>query len=492
MTGTLWRKLSDIALSQPHSLAIISDDTHYTWEELARAVTTLNNTLRAYSGQVIALYADNCPEWIMIDLACQLANVTLLPLPKFFSEQQINHALTSSGATALIHAENDQIKSDLSLNNLTELCSGYVLSHIEHHHDVALPKGTNKITFTSGSTGQPKGVCLSLEQQLNVAESLLEASELRNSRHLSVMPYSTLLENIGGIYAPLLSGGTVFCMSNKALGFNGQSGFDLPVLLSCINTYKPSSMILLPELLLALVSAVKQGWLPTDSLEFIAVGGSKVSASVLEQAEESGLPVYQGYGLSECGSVVSVNSPKNRLVDSVGKPLPHTYVEIEQGEIVVSGNAFLGYIDQESTWYQDKVYTGDLGSIDQAGFLHIEGRKKNLIISSYGRNISPEWIEGELLANGMLKQCVVLGDAKPFCSALIYPRSESTSNTEISQWIEVINQGLPDYARVKQWVRLQQPLTFDDELLTSNARPVRENILSHFKTTIDTLYRGYS
>jgi len=489
---SLWPTIADFSAQKPNELALIGDIKSYSWSELYDQVISVSDCLHAYSNQVVALYADNSPEWVIIDLACGLANVTLLPLPRFFSKQQLQHAVDTAGTVAIIHQSTDLLHNHINLADAVPLnLDDLVLSINVEHSKVELPVATAKITFTSGSTGQPKGVCLSNDQQTVVAKSLLQASGLSEARHLSILPFSTLLENIAGIYAPLLSGGSVIALSQNTLGFNGSSGFDLARLLATINYYQPNSLILLPQLLLALVNAVQQGWQAPNSLKFIAVGGSRVSRVLLEQAQQCGLPVYQGYGLSECCSVVCLNTPQSTQLDSVGKGLEHCQISIEDNEIVVSGNTFLGYIGQADSWNQSQVYTGDLGRIDSDGFLHIEGRRKNLLISSFGRNINPEWIESELLANGLLTQCVVFGDAQPFCIALVMVRDEATDDHTIQQWIDTVNSALPDYAKIKHWIRLHTPLSFEQGLITSNGRPIRTTILSHFQHKIDSLYQGH-
>ncbi|MDB2705096.1 AMP-binding protein [Pseudomonadota bacterium] len=490
MNTVIWDKIEAATRTQADQPAVIGIDRTYSWSELQQATLELTQQLSPASGKVVALYADNCPEWVIIDLACQRAGVTLLPLPAFFSTLQLNYALQQAGATAIIYRHKDRISQLVSLvdsdaQNLSPL--DLLMSDL-NQKTVLLPPETAKITFTSGSTGQPKGVCLSNAQQLNVAQSLLRATELVTPRHLCILPLSTLLENIGGLYAPLLSGGAIIALPQNELGFNGSTGFELAKLLATISRYKPDSMILLPELLLALVSAVKQGWQVPSTLKFIAVGGSKVSTSLLKQAQESGLPVYEGYGLSECGSVVSLNTPSDAQLGTIGRVLDHVTVSIEESEIIVSGNNFLGYIGEPDTWLKESVSTGDLGYFDEQGYLHITGRKKNLLISSFGRNINPEWIESELFSNGLLQQCVVFGDAKPYCIALIYPRNKTTTNEMIQSWIDSINKTLPNYARIEQWARIVNPLSYDNEQMTSNGRPVRRKILEDYATIIEQLY----
>lgn len=498
--STLWDAVCHYAMTKPKDIALVGNDEIVTWHDLMARVNALTAELNGFSKQVIALYADNSPDWIAIDLACHINGITLLPLPSFFSEQQLSHALQQSGARAIIHAGHDDAyitqlaalatHPKIKSTTLSSLSLPLILSKIGCLENIKLPNNTCKITFTSGSTGAPKGVCLSHESQIKTAKALISATDLGEIRHLAILPFSTLLENIAGIYAPLLSGGQIVALPQNLLGFNGSQGFDIKTLLGTITSHQPSSIILLPELLTAILAAVDQGWSAPNSIKFIAVGGSKVSTSLLQKAENSGLPVYQGYGLSECASVISLNTPKHVNSKSTGQVLNHLEVHIEHGEIVVSGNTFLGYIDQKDSWYQDKVYTGDLGFYDSQGYLHITGRKKNVLVSSFGRNISPEWVESELLSNGLLAQCVVFGDAAPFCVALLFPRNNDTSEQHINQWVAKVNQGLPDYAQIKSWHNLASPLTAKAGLVTTNGRPVRHAIADHYQNIIQQFYQG--
>jgi long-subunit acyl-CoA synthetase (AMP-forming) len=172
-------------------------------------------------------------------------------------------------------------------------------------------------------------------------------------------------------------------------------------------------------------------------------------------------------------------------MDSVGRVLPHCSVVVENNEIVVSGASFLGYMNDESSWYPSQVRTGDLGYINDVGNLHIDGRCKNIIITSFGRNISPEWVEAELTAGPVLQQCMVVGDAKPYLTALI-ASSDSTNDSEINAWIEQVNAKLPDYARVKNWLRFST--TIFSSYTTANGRLLRAAVLAEFSPQIETLY----
>lgn len=466
-----------------------------TREELGNKIENLAAYLRDIGAQCVALYADNGPEWIFADLACQQAGILSVPVPLFFSDEQIRHTLELGGADVLL---TDQVVDDgrlaetaIGRKGCKSLESLRVYS-LEPRSMARVPANAQKITFTSGTTGAPKGVCLSTEQQLTVARSLATAIDIDAPRHLCILPLSTLLENLAGVYTPFMSGGTVIVPSLSDVGLVGSSKLDAPRLLESITREQPNSLILVPEILGVLTIAAEGGWRPPSSLLFVAVGGGKVSVDLLLRARNAGLPVYEGYGLSECGSVVALNVPAADKAGTVGRPLPHVEIKIESSEIVVTGSAFLGYLDQPDSWRGDAVRTGDLGHIDGDGYVHIDGRAKSQLITSYGRNLSPEWVEGELLSGPLLQQAIVIGDARPWCVALLWPHHSTTTDEEIEIWIRKTNSRLPDYARIADWRRLPEPLTNQNGMLTENGRTRRNEIVREYEFLIEQMYTEHA
>lgn len=347
------------------------------------------------------------------------------------------------------------------------------------------------MTFTSGSTGSPKGVCLSAPSLDAVAASLAEVTRpLGVRRHLSLLPLATLLEDVASLLAAPRAGACSVLPPMRETGV-GFGGLDVPALLGCIGRHAPESMILVPELLRVLVAAAVRGWRAPSSLRFIAVGGAAVAAGLLERAAALGLPVYEGYGLSECGSVVTLNAPGGERRGSAGRVLPHARVRIDAGgQVLVGGAGFLGYLGDadESATPPGEVATGDLGEIDDDGFLHIRGRAKNLLITSLGRNVSPEWVERELLADAAIGQAVAVGEARPFLAALLVASRPEVTDAQLAAAVGAANARLPEHARLRRWARLPAPLSYADGLLTANGRVRRETVLQRHAALVDSIY----
>lgn len=461
-----------------------------TYLALKEAVAQLANWIIDNNVSRIGIAFDNSFAWVVSDLACQQAQICCVPIPLFFSETQQSHIIEESQCEYLLTSEALSLypfmKKDILSDSLNII--GYALTSLAT--SVCMPKSTNKITFTSGSTGTPKGVCLSSESQWRVAKSIDGAFEQDGVHHLCLLPLSTLLENIAGIYAPLFHGGTVQLASASARGFEGSRLVNPQALLGLIDSVQPTSIILVPELLMALLHACSKGWLPPASLTFIAVGGAHVSPMLLTQAKARGLPVYEGYGLSEAVSVSTLNAPRCNVLGSAGKALGHNTLHIDNGEVVVTGNHFLGYLNQPESFYPAKVRTGDLGTIND-GVLTLSGRKKNIMVNSAGRNVSPEWIESLLMGSGVLRQVLIFCEARPYCVALLVPASPHISIDELYKATALINQQLPDYAQIENF-DVVAPFTVENGLLTQTGKVKRDDVIAHYSSNIAALYSTHN
>jgi len=220
---------------------------------------------------------------------------------------------------------------------------------------------------------------------------------------------------------------------------------------------------------------------PSEGLRFVAVGGAPVSQRLTERAWDLGIPVHEGYGLTECCSVVAVNRPGRRKAGTVGEPLPGLDVRIEDGEVVVSGptvmEGYLHTIPRKQPWP-----TGDLGSLDGDGFLCVTGRKDHMLVTAYGRNICPEWIEAILLGDPRIGACAVLGHGQRDLSVLLIPSPlgerwmRESPRAHILLWLEQICIDAPAYAVPKDFVVCASTEARRIGLLTTNGRIVRDAV----------------
>ena len=209
------------------------------------------------------------------------------------------------------------------------------------------------------------------------------------------------------------------------------------------------------------------------SLRFVAVGGATVPPALLKAAWAAGLPVYEGYGLSECASVVALNTPASDHPGAAGKILPHLQVEIRDGEVAVLNPAFLGYLGEPARNATDWFATGDNGTIDAHGVLRIFGRRKNIIITAQGRNIAPEWVESILLSQPEIAQTFVYGDDLAFPQTLLVPVAE---DVDLAEAVARTNRMLPTYAQLARF-DVVPPFTPQNGMLTATGRLRREQIM---------------
>jgi long-chain acyl-CoA synthetase len=465
---------------QPDDDALRSRDLRLSYAELMDAVEHATEQLRSLELRRIGLYLDNGLDWIIFDLAALAAGITAVPLPRFFSLAQIAHAIDDANLDGIVfdrELPTGVIANGVALPGFSdsriqciETRNGSLAPRLPEtpEHSTSAPA---RISYTSGSTGAPKGVELGADFIEQTATSLCQAiADLDINVHLSILPYATLLENIAGIYVPLLLGRCVHAEPAAEIGLNDVLGLDPAKLVTCFNRVCPNSLIITPQLLELLCQLVENAAIKPDCLVFVAVGGARVTPTLLQRARQAGIPAYEGYGLTEFASVATLNTPRNDRVGSVGKPLPGVSVSVaEDGEICLARDLPC----ETEKGRQVLVRTGDLGSVDNDGFVQLHGRKSNLIVLANGRNVSPEWIEAELNASPLILQSYVFSDNGKSLAVLL---ASSATDTALETAIKSINQDLPAYARVRDWHRLTTPFTRAAQTLTANGRLRRQQI----------------
>ena len=449
--------LRTAAAAAPDACAI-DGPAPLTRAALLAAVEARAADLRAHAAEgPVAVLMDHGPALCVLELALFAAGIAAVVLPPFFTEAQSEAAIAAAGCTLLVD---------------------HTGSHALAHPREALPEGTARITFTSGSTGAPKGICLSEDHLAQVAHGIAGALAQHAGRHLPILPPGVLLESVAGFYASLIAGGAYVALPQAEVGLADPFRPDWARMLSAIDAHAITSLILVPEYLAGLVAAMEATGARLPRLTLVAVGGARTAPSLLARAGALGLPVRQGYGLTECGSVVSLERGDEPARGSVGRSLgAHRLSLASDGEILVDGPLFLGTIGAPRP--PGPYPTGDIGRLDADGNLWIEGRKSNLIVTSFGRNVAPEWVEGVLLDQPDILQACVRGDGAAALEALVVP---ARADADIDAALAAANACLPPYARIER-VRIVPPFLPTNGQLTANGRLRRAAIAAAYPET---------
>ncbi|MCM2293793.1 AMP-binding protein [Allorhizobium sp. BGMRC 0089] len=481
----LFDRINEEARLRPNEIVLSDDHCHLSWSDLKHALAHGARLQKALGSRLGLLCSNSC-DYVVAQLSAVFSGITLVPLPDFFSDEQLATIVQDAALDAIcIDAAHEARAARLEkpLHRLviqTEPCEA-----------LAFTPGFGMIIYTSGSSGTPKGVCHGEKQLEAVVRALALASKGRpDDRYLSVLPLPMLLETICAIFLPILCGARIRLATDIARQvMRGQTSG----ILSAILAEHASAIVLVPQLLRTLVFQLKvSGMRAPASLRFVAVGGAAVPADSLVMAEELGLPVYEGYGLSECCSVVTLNTDEAKRPGTAGKPLDGIRLHIEDGEILVeSPSVMTQYLNgprMDGIWR-----TGDLGSIDADGFLTVHGRKDNLIVTSLGRNISPEWVENALACDPRIALAVVTGPAEPALRALLIPSAfgrdwfAAAGEDEIRALVMTLCRTLPAYAVPQDIRRISMEQAAQAMLFTANGRPVRSRIRAYLSRPQDAL-----
>jgi len=234
------------------------------------------------------------------------------------------------------------------------------------------------------------------------------------------------------------------------------------------------------------------------NLKAFVSGGGALDKEIGEFLNAIGLPTLQGYGLTETSPVVSCNPIHKIRVETVGPPFKGNQVKIaEDGEILVKGeNVMLGYWNKkeetEKVLKDGWLYTGDIGEIDpQDGYLKITDRKKDIIVSAGGDNISPAKIENQLSNSPAIDQSMVYGDGKKYLVALIVPSKEFVNKKEkINEIVNEINNGLTLAEKIKKFNLINENFSIENGLLTPTMKVKRNKVIVKYKNILENFYKN--
>jgi long-chain acyl-CoA synthetase len=226
-------------------------------------------------------------------------------------------------------------------------------------------------------------------------------------------------------------------------------------------------------------------------------GGAPLSRDVAEFFHAIDILILEGYGLSEITTAASVNRQEDYKFGTVGKPLPGVEVRIaDDGEILIRSNTvFAGYYHEPEATAdvlddEGFVHTGDVGHLDEDGFLVITDRKKDIIVTAGGKNVSPQNLENELKAHLVVSQALVIGDRRPYIGALITvdPSVADDVAEAVGRAVETVNDGRSRYEQIKRYRILPRDFTIEDGELTPTLKLRRKIALEHFAEDVEALY----
>ena len=410
------------------------------WDESGQVATLLQRRGLTKGDQVI-LWGPNSPHWVLIFFGCLRAGVIVVPLDLRSAPDYVARVVSrTEPKLAFTSRFTPKGEADLGVPEVAfEELEGAIAGLPEPEEVDIQRNDLAEIMFTSGTTGDPKGVMLT---HRNLTANIEGISQYifcdPSSRLLSILPLSHMYEQMGGLFVTLYYGANVTYPTSR----------QPTVLARTMRERKITIMLLVPQGLELLMNGIerevaRQGrealWnrllkiaerLPFrlrrrlfrrvhkqfgGKLDFIVSGGAALDPDLGRKWELLGVKIVQGYGATEASPVISNHTIEGRRHDSTGRPLPNVEVRIsEAGEILVRGeNVTPGYwrAPEETAkafdgdWYK----TGDLGYFDDEGFLHIQGRMKDMIVLPSGQNVFPEDVQAVLTKHPRVKDATVVG-----------------------------------------------------------------------------------
>ena len=411
------------------------------------------------------------------------------------------------------------------------------------------------LVYTSGTTGPPKGVMLTHGNFLSNIAACLQLFDISEyDQCLSFLPLSHVFERMAGYYL-MLHQGTVIAYAE-----NFES---VPVNLKEV---APTVVVSVPRLYEKMYSRVMERvlagpWLNKQiffaarsigrhwvrheqsggpipwylqkgiklarrlvfdkvaehlggRLRFFVSGGAPLAPEIAEFFLSAGLPIYEGYGLTETSPVISANYPGHHRIGSVGRPLSNTEIRLsEDGEILVRGpGVFQGYWqspqETDAAFDQGWFHTGDIGELDEDGFLSITDRKKDLIVTASGENIAPQILENLLKKDKFISNAMVYGDRKPYLIAMLVPNFDKLAKFAqdkkldfldhcdlvnqpavlelVRHQVDALQSDLPSFQRIKRFILLSQD--FAGTFVTPTLKIRRKLVEEHFHNILEQMY----
>lgn len=492
-------------------------------------------------GDRIGILSENRYEWLVADIAVLATGAADVPLHAPLSAEQVAYQLGHSGARGVIvsgQAQADKVFASLSeLPELEFLISFDAIEtddrircvtwdRVTHHKDINQHTLSERaanldrdslatIIYTSGTTGNPKGVMLSHGNLISNAEAMLAVMPSEPSEtFLSWLPYSHIYARTVDHYLSILAGMTVNLSAS------------IEEIVGDLDATQPHWFTAVPRF-------YEQIWTSVEHLEadrrsreihrifgsrmrYLTSGGAPLPRHVCQGFHDAGLPIHEGYGLTESSPVICFNNERAHRLGTVGQAIPEVEVRIaEDGEILTRGpHVMQGYWRNPEATAEAIVdgwlLTGDVGQLDDDGFLTITDRKKDLLITSGGKNIAPSVIERLLVSDPWIDQAVLYGDGRKFVSALLVPNFDKLAETAeelgcnlddttdfvtderiiafYTERVVAVMQAVSNPERVKRFLLLGRPFRVEEDELTATLKVRRRHIIGKYEEQLAALY----
>jgi long-chain acyl-CoA synthetase len=525
-------------------------------------------------GHRVVILSENRVEWAIADYATLLLGAVVVPIYATQTAEQVLYVLQNSEAriafvsTGQQYEKMDSIREQTSLEHVVvmddapELANAVhmwsFLRDASHASDPVLdaiataiePDDLATLIYTSGTTGTPKGVMLThgnIASNVSVSLDMFEVG--KDDLSISYLPLSHITARHVDYALQYHSITIAYCPNIDDLG-------------RTMREVKPTIIVAVPRVYEKVYNQVQHkmhgvkgtlfkwalsvgaanreailrgetptslSWKLANALVFSKVreglggrarlfvsGGAPLGREIATWYADIGIRIHEGYGLTETSPVIALNNPIDHRLGAVGKPLPNVEVKIAaDGEVLVRGpSVFTGYWNMpeetanafEDGWFK----TGDVGALDEEGFLSITDRKKDLIKTSGGKFIAPQPIENSLKANLLVGEAALLGDKRKFPAVLIVPNF-----AELEEWakhhgvkfsshkelvksphvqslyegvVEELNRNLAQYEKVKKVLVIPAELSIADGTLTPSMKLRRRHLEERYRKEIDALY----
>ena len=512
----------------------ISEVTGTEMNTLVQDIVRVLLMFNAKAGDRIALTGINCTEQAAIDCAIGLIGAVSVPIYYTTPSEEAELLLQRSKSSLFFVGDNRMIEQVAHLANRLPIITFANANAAEGTHSLSALISSSKetavtgshpsvwrgrgrsfvgsslatIRYTSGTTGEPKGVMFSSNQLKWMGEVLTNLLPWhdRNTemRYLSFLPMSHVVEGILAAYAP-------YCMLCKVKFFYLNN---FALLTQALPKVRPTVFFSVPRFFEKLWDQIEQNPLGKHYLRMkdgmlrsaiaailrkavlrkagldrcsqLLVGSAPISEELLLKFRHLGIEIHNAYGQTEA-PLISLNRLGNNIIPSIGTPLPDTTVTVsDDGELLVQGpQVAMGYYNLPSDTFRDGVlHTGDLGEKTNQT-IYIKGRKKDLLITSYGKNINCSKIEQRLTDIGGITHAVLVGEQRPYCCALLWAEGD-TSHVQAA--IDQMNATLSHPEQVRKWRVIKQPLSIAHGELTPSLKIRRNIVWKHFGKEVSEFY----